>query len=408
MSFPTEPDGPPAVDRPVLRVILDSPRPVWILVCGVLLNRAGSYFATFLTLFLQQLGFSLRQMPLILLVVGLAIPCGSMLGGWASDRFSRKMSMVGTTLLAAAGLALIGLAPNREAALVGVFVAALFAQSYLPAASALLVDHTAKRDRVPVFAFFRLALNVGAAIGSLLAVVLAPHGLDLLFLVDALTYLIFSVVLLVGLPDSRRAADPSVTANGDGGSAPTTRAVHLRLLAVLGGVLGVTMVYVQYSSTVPLAVARYHDAAAYAGLLTLNAVLVILVEVPLSSWTRKLPWRVPLVLGTGCMAGGIVVCGAVRPFPVVVAGVVGWTIGEILFSPVVASAVAALASADRIGIYQGYLATVQAAAFALGPAAGTFGYGANPALLWILCLAVGALAAASFWFAGSDIRARKT
>lgn len=383
--------------RPVLHVILGAPQPVWILVIGVFLNRAGSYFATFLTLFLEQTGFTLRQMPIILLLVGLVTPFGSMLGGWAADRFSRKTSLVGTTVLAASGLAIIGVAPTKETALVGVIVAALFAQSYLPAASALLLDHTEEVDRVPIFAFFRLSLNLGAAIGPVLAIALVPYGLHLLFLASCACSVVFATVMLFGLPNSRKRCTEDVPTAAE---EFTERHFPIHLVVFFAAVLVITLVYVQYSSSVSLAVAETHGASTYATLLTLNAVLVILFELPLSSWTRRLAWRIPMFLGTALMAIGIAINGAFHSYWMIISGVLVWTIGEILFSPVVASAIASLSSSDRVGLYQGYLTTVQAMGFAVGPAIGIFVYGFNAPALWFGCLIAGGLASVGFAFSG--------
>lgn len=198
-------------DRSVLQVVLAAPRPVRVLVIGVFINRLGSFFLTFLVLFLTQLGFTLQQLSLILLVVGAATPIGSLLGGWAADRFSRRASLVGSTLLAAASFLVVGLADDRAVVLVAVGVASLFAQAYLPAASALLVDSTREQDRVPTFALFRLAINVGAALGPLLAAVVARHGLDLLFVVNSGAYVLFALVLAIGLPRAGRTGLPADT-----------------------------------------------------------------------------------------------------------------------------------------------------------------------------------------------------
>ena len=393
MSRANEPED--AGHRSVLRVVLGAPRPVWGLVAGVFINRTGSFFSTFLVLFLRQLGFSLSQMPVVLLVVGVATPCGAMLGGWAADRFSRRASLVGTTVLAALGMALIGLSPSRMIALAGVFVGALFSQAYLPAASAMLVDHTPERDRVPMFAFFRLALNAGAALGPVLAALLAPHGLKLLFVVSACCYLTFAVVLAV----TQKAAPARASAAARSAAAAPGRA-PVTMLAFYAAVLGITVVYAQYSSTVSLAVSAVHGTSIYATLLTLNAVLVIVAELPLSSWTRRLPWRTPVLAGILAMAGGIAISGAFRSYPVIALGVVIWSVGEMLFSPVVSTAVAALSPADRVGRYQGYLATVQAVAFALGPAVGVLAYSYSASVLWVGCVVVGALAGLADAFAG--------
>ncbi|GAA2429076.1 hypothetical protein GCM10010405_09830 [Streptomyces macrosporus] len=174
----------------------------------------------------------------------------------------------------------------------------------------------------------------------------------------------------------------------------------LRLVVFYGSIIAVTAVYVQYNSTVALGVSELHGPSAYAFLLTLNGALVILCEMPLSGFTRRLPWWIPASAGSALMTVGIVVSGAARPYPLIAAGVVLWTVGEMLFSPVVSSATATLAPPDRIGRYQGYLSTVQAVAFGLGPAAGTFLYGVDTTLLWLCCTAVGALACLGFLSAG--------
>ena len=160
------------------------------------------------------------------------------------------------------------------------------------------------------------------------------------------------------------------------------------------------MIYIQYTSSVSLSVTHRNPASKYAMLLVLNAVLVIVIELPLSAWTRRLTWWKPVMLGTALMAVGITVSGAFSPIGVVLVGVILWTVGEILFSPVVATALAGLAPAGRIGRYQGYLTTVQAAGFALGPAVGTFIYAFSPSVLWSGCLVVGALACSAYAFAG--------
>lgn len=51
--------------------------------------------------------------------------------------------------------------PHIAGTFVAVCVVALCTQSYVPAASALPVDHTVPADRVPLFALFRVALNLG-------------------------------------------------------------------------------------------------------------------------------------------------------------------------------------------------------------------------------------------------------
>jgi MFS family permease len=389
-------EGATVNNKSVVRVVADAPRPVIVLVTGVFVNRAGSFFTTFLVLFLRQIGFTSHEMPLVLLGTGAVTPLGALLGGWLSDRISRKASLIISTTMSSVWLAVIGLASMRAVVLIGVIFAAMFVQSYLPAASALLVDHTAERDRVPIFAFFRLALNLGSVAGLLVAAAVAPHDIKTLFIISSCTYATFSVFLAVGLPPAARGAGAGEDRAPQGGH----RQIPWRLTIFCSAVAVSNMVYVQYNSTVALSVSGRHGVRAYALLLTLNGLMVIFCEMPLSAVTRRMNWWIPLTAGTIGMSVGIVVWGSAGAYGLAITGVVLWTVGEMLFSPVAASAAAALAPSGRVGLYQGYLAMVQAIAYGLGPAVGTFVYGFSPSVLWLSCLAAGALACAGFIAAG--------
>jgi MFS family permease len=343
-----------------------------------------------------------------LLIVGSAMPIGSLLGGWAADRFSRKTALVTATLLAGAALLVVGEATSRSEILVGVFGAALFAQAYLPAGSALLVDHSRPQDRVPTFALFRLALNLGAALGPVIAILVAPHGLRLLFVIDASTYLLFSVWLGLGLPSERStAAEDGAKASAVG--SPTSRRANnaVQMLVIYISVFLITAVYYQYSSSVALAVTAHHSTSEYAMLLTLNGGVIIFFELPLTSITRRYNWRIPMAVGITLLAIGIAISGALRPYPLIVTGVVIWTVGEMFFSPVVSAAIASFSPPDRIGHYQGYLSMAQTIAFAVGPALGVFVYVLHPDLLWAGCLVAGATACVGILAVGR-IPARET
>jgi hypothetical protein len=61
--------GEKPVLRSVVTILRTAPRPVWILVAGVLVNRMGSYFATFATLFLTSRAIALASLPVILAAI---------------------------------------------------------------------------------------------------------------------------------------------------------------------------------------------------------------------------------------------------------------------------------------------------------------------------------------------------
>src|SRR5207244_7929285 len=115
------------------------------------------------------------------------------------DRFRREDVLFASTLSSAVALATVTLAHDRTVLVVAIVAAALCTQSYLPPAQTLLFDHTDERDRVPVAAFFRLALNLGVVVGAVIAVVVGAAGQILcLFGIDAVGYVPFASVLRAG------------------------------------------------------------------------------------------------------------------------------------------------------------------------------------------------------------------
>ncbi|PRY44625.1 MFS transporter [Umezawaea tangerina] len=368
--------------RSVLAVVMGAPAPVWILIVGVFVNRVGSFFSTFATLFLVDRGFTAAELPLVLVAIGAAGMAGSLGGGWLADRVGHRGSLVTSMTGSAASLALLAVAPSSALVVVAVCLVGFFGQSYVPAASALLVRNSDPVDRVPVFAFFRLALNVGAALGPLIAGLVATRSYTALFLVDAATCAACGLVILLGLRGRGTAPEP-VAAQPEPGAPDVPIRGHRGVVLLCLLLFVVASIYAQHMSTMPLQLTEAGSPASFYGLLlALNGFLVIVGELPISSVTRKLPWRVPVVAGIVLMSAGLVVAGLGGVAILVVPAFVVFTIGEMVFAPVANAAVAELSPPGATGRYQGMLATCQSLGFTLGPALGTAVYALSPSGLW--------------------------
>src|SRR5207253_8727698 len=80
--------------------------------------------------------------------------------------------------------------------------------------------------------------------------------------------------------------------------------------------------------------------------------------------------------------------------------VVIWTLGEICYSPVTGAFVADLAPPGMQGRYQASYSLTSSAALMLAPALGPALFTRSRAGLWLLCAALGLLAAAAFTAVG--------
>ncbi|HTZ43682.1 MAG TPA: MFS transporter [Jatrophihabitans sp.] len=395
------------VHRPVRQVVLQAPRPVKILILGVFVTRMGSFFATFATLFLTQRGFASHTLPAVLVAIGLAGMLGSLGGGWLADRIGSRASLVGSMIASSAAVAMLVVAPNHPTVVVAVCLVALCSQSYQPAASALLILNSAPADRVPTFAFFRLAMNVGAAIGAVIAGFVASRSYSALFSIEAIAYAACGMVVFLGLrhaqvtPTGARPDGPDTVAEPNepaltsapgrvdlADTAPhPQRNLPVWLLCAL--LFGVATVYAQYQSTLPLQVVRHgYTTAFYGALLAVNGVVVIAGELPISSVTRRLPWVVPLIGGVLVMTIGLAGAAMISLAAVIVVAFIAFTVGEMIFAPVTNAAVAAISPAGTEARYQGLLATAQSLGFSLGPAIGTTVFALSHHGLWIGTLLV--------------------
>lgn len=379
--------------RSVLEVVLHAPRPVRILILGVFVSRMGSFFATFATLFLTNRGFTAASLPAVLIAIGLAGMVGSLSGGWLADRIGQRSTLVLSMLASSAAVAMLVIAPSRPLIVVSVCLVALCTQSYTPAASALLIVNTQPDDRVPTFAFFRLALNVGAALGALIAGVIATRSYSALFTVEAIAYAGCALVIFLGLAGGRtrdvtEGADDAIAETA--GAAQTTPPAplpanrHLPVWMLCIVLFGVAALYAQYQSTLPLQLVGHgYSTAFYGTLLAINGFVVILFELPISSVTRRLPWVLPIVAGVLVMTAGLVVAALATVTVIIIVAFVAFTAGEMMFAPVANAAVAGISPVGAEARYQGLLATAQSLGFSIGPAIGTSVFAFTHPGLWV-------------------------
>ena len=74
---------------------LELPRPIHILCLGSFINRAGSFFVIFLTIYISdRLGFGISFAAWCMGVFGAGAIVSSLLGGHLADRYGRRVVMI--------------------------------------------------------------------------------------------------------------------------------------------------------------------------------------------------------------------------------------------------------------------------------------------------------------------------
>lgn len=366
------------------------PRPVWVLFAGTLVNRLGMFVLPFLALYMTRRGYSAAEAGIAVACYGAGAMIASLAGGHLADRIGRRRAIALAMFSAAASMLALMRADTFATIAIFTGLTGLTAELYRPAASALLVDLVEPAQRVTGFAVYRLAVNVGATIGPALGGFLAEHSFVYLFVGDAITCAAYGVIALVWLPEG------GTEHHADAPRGRFTDVLRDRTFVLfLTASVAVGIVYAQMSSGFTLQVAAHgFSSAVYGGLIALNGFVVLLLELPLATVTRRLPPRPTIALGMLLIGLGFAATGLVSTVPLLALTVIVWTLGEIVSAPVGGAYVAALAPRHLIGRYQGAWSSTFALGWVIGPSLGGRLFEWNPAWLWGLCAVLGVVGAA--------------
>ena len=187
----------------MLKEYTQLPRPVHILCLGMLLNRAGSFFIVFLTIYLsRELGFSIQFATLTIGAAGLGAMVGSIVGGQLADQLGRRIVMIFALLGSAAILVALSFVRQPIPFLIGIFCFSTVIDMYRPAASAMIGDLVKPENRQYSFGLMYISINMGFAIAPPLGGFLAEFSWQWLFWADAITTTIFGVVIWALIPET--------------------------------------------------------------------------------------------------------------------------------------------------------------------------------------------------------------
>lgn len=367
------------------------PRSLWVLAVGSFVNRFGTFVYPFLALYLTRVGYSAAQAGVAVTTYGVGSIASSALGGVLADRVGPRTTIVVSMGASAATMLVLSQAQGLVMLTLLAGLAGLTGDLYRPAGKALVATLAPTPHRVAAYALSRFAVNLGVAAGPVLAGLLANRAFGLLFLGDAMTSLAFGVLALVALP--RGIPYHATTEASEAGRRGILRDRAFLRLLIACTLVG--FVYFQAYSTFALQVrANGLSAAVYGALLSLNGLLIIAFELPLTTVTQRLPVRPTIATGLLLIGLGFSVNAIAHTVPLLGLSVLLWTIGEMVHSPVLSAYVAALAPPHLAGRYQGLYGLAWGSGLLLAPAVGTALFSWHPPALWLLCGALGIVAAA--------------
>jgi MFS family permease len=395
------------------------PRRVWILFAGDLVSFLGNGLVIpFLIVYLHRVRhLALPTAGLALSMIAVSGFIGTIVTGGLVDRIGPRRTLIVSQLLAAAGITAIAYVHSPWQAFAAGTIYGFGASGYWPAIQSLLATAVPAEQRDAAFSLHFMALNAGIGLGALIGGALVslahPASFVHVYLVDALTFLGFG--LLLTLMKSFDATTTGKAVHDREASPPAGYAevwkdrVFVKICLVIA--LLVTIGSGQLTSGFPAfatgrGAASTHVVGFAFGANTLTIVVLQLWALRAMRGRRRtrvvmatcimwaLCWSLTLVSG---LHGG----GALSDAGFVVALAV-FAVGETMMAPSMPALVNHLAPEHLRGRYNAFHSLAYNSGFFIGPAFAGFmlGAGAGPELFIALIVGCGVVVVLLRWLEG--------
>ncbi|MBI9071244.1 MAG: MFS transporter [Melioribacteraceae bacterium] len=349
------------------------PKEVWMLAAVMFVNRCGSIVLFFLVLYLtSQLGFSVSEAGIIISFYGGGSLLGSYLGGVFTDRFGTNRVQIFSLFATGITIVILDFLTAYYMIASVVFLWAIVEGLFRPANNTAVSEACTGEIRPRGFVLNRLAINLGVAIGPAVGGFLATIDYSYLFWVDGITC-ICAAFLMIFFFNGTNFGIKKVKVAGETIISPWSDKGFLFILLLL---LFMGIVFVQLFNTWPLHLreACFLSEDKIGLLLGLNAIFLVIVEMPLIHKLENFNTLKVIAIGSLFMFGGYALTSLNTSYIYLAFTVIVWTIGEMLVFPLVAAFIANRAADNNRGRYMGMFSFTFSLSFIIGPILGMWIY----------------------------------
>ncbi|WP_042478083.1 MDR family MFS transporter [Bacillus ndiopicus] len=330
---------------------------VWIILFGTIFTRIASFMTMpFLAIYLHNvhaaspmlIGFTVGVAPLF-------ATFGGFIGGYLTDRFGRKIVIIITIFVW--GSVFFGFALTTLAAFF-VFLNALngLCRSFFePATQALMIDFTDNDKKRRLFSVRYTAINIAAVIGPLVGVMISTLASPIIpFVITGIMYIVYGLFLVIIL-NKYEMRQKLLTNEQNIKSVLHIVFSDYKLLLFLAGGTLIGLGYAQFDSTLPqLIQLKLEDGVKlYSLLISLNAVVVLILQLPISMLTEKVSILTSLITGIIFFALGLIMFGIANAAWLFIVAIVIFTIGEIFTFPMMNAVIEEIAPETQKATYLG-------------------------------------------------------
>lgn len=378
-------------------------RSFWILVGATFIDRLGGsllfpFFALYIT---RKFGVGMTEVGLLFALFSLSSFVGSFLGGALTDRIGRRTMLIFGLLASSFSTLLMGFVESLDTFYLLALLSGIFTDVAGPAHQAMVADLLPEHKRAEGFGIMRVGFNLAVTIGPAIGGFLAAQSYRLLFITDAVISTITAAIVFAFLKETRPKTEPGTKQES---VAATFRGYGVVLrdttfMLFMGTCILMGLVYMNMNTTLGVYLRDAHQVkeSGYGALLCLNALLVVVLQFPITRAIRDKTPLVMMALGTALYAIGFALYGFVTGYAYFVFAMIVITFGEMIVAPVAQALTAQFAPENMRGRYMAIFGFSWGIPFMVGPLlAGLVLDNLNPNYLWYAAGCIGLLATLGF------------
>lgn len=316
------------------------PKSVYIIFIAQIINRFGDFVMPFLSLLLvKNLGLSFQIAGIALTLTSLSSVPGSLICGKASDHFGRIKVYAIAQSSAAIFIFLCVLTRNPYFVIGLICCASFFNGGIRPTISAILTDVLTTEQRQLGFSLSYMGINIGVAVGPIVAGFLFTHSIPLMFICDTLTSLLAVSLVVKNIPETK----PDYSKQTEVTEAEQTEHQNMfialwkrpQLLWFFILNILIASVYMQSMFSAPVMLTNLfgiRGAAYYGTMMSVNGIVVVIGTLTITPYIRKWQSLNSVACGTILYALGFGMIGFIQSYSLFLISTVIWTFGEIMIS----------------------------------------------------------------------------
>jgi len=328
------------------KIFNDYPRAFWTYNLIVFIDHLGGFmlypfFALYLT---KKFEIGMSTVGVLFAVFSVSGMAGNALGGVLADRFGRKGVILTSLLLSALSALGMGFAPTLTVFIAVSVIVGTLSNIGGPAHEAVIADLLPPEKRAEGYGIYRVVFNVSAIIAPPVAGFLVAKSYLTLFVVDAVISVLAAIIVIFALPETK----PESKSGAKPETLKQTFTGYIRVfkdgpfVIFIAITVLMTLVYMNMNTTLGVFLRDYRGLkeVSYGTLLSINAIIVVVMQFWVTRKLEKFKPMLMMAIGTLLYAVGFAMYGFVTGFILFITAMVIITIGEMVVSPFQQSIVA--------------------------------------------------------------------